>query len=154
MSGGSTRTNQHSESNFVQNDYNLGKIFIRNNRYAVRTFANNTAGTAAFSAGTIVALNTSTGNLVPWDNDVITNDQDKPVGILRDDVPSLAAAGTQANVYYCIFGDVASERIVFNDNTQSLGTLIASLGKQVRDELRRLGIIPIATTEITTADNS
>ena len=153
----STVTNRHSESNFVQNDYDLGKRFVRNNRYQNGTFQNNTGAAAAFPAGTIVAKNTSTGNLVPWDNTVTTNSQNIPVGILRDDVPSLAAAATATNVWYAIAGDVAEEKIVFTDGGQDMDTvitLVTGLTQRVRDYLHNIGIIPVPTRDITTADNS
>lgn len=154
-------TNTINESNFIANNYDLSKLFIRNNRYQQGTFINNTGAAAAFPAGTLLARDSSTGNLVPWDNDVVTNGQQLIVGVLRDDIPSIANAATASNVYFCIKGDVAEEGIIFNDVAQSFDTVVvlADIGtnqvtKRVRDILYDIGIIPVVKKELTSPDNS
>ena len=147
-------TNAFSDPNIIQNNYDLSKIFIRNNRFDQATFINNTGATASFPEGTLIARNSTTGNIVPWDNDVTANGQSLIIGVLRDDVNDLADTATVENVYFCYEGDVNQSRIIFNDGAQTLDTVIAALNKRVRDVLHDIGIRPIPTTELTNFDNS
>ena len=152
MSGSSTPS--FTGSNFIGTNYDLNKIFVRNNRYAKGTIANNTGAAATLLAGTVLAFNSATSQLVPWDNDNTANGQNIPVGILQQDLAELANGATQADVAYCVRGDVAEDKIIVVDGAQSLDTVIAEDGgRTLRNSLRNLQILPIESEDLTGVDN-
>ena len=149
----STVTNQHNEENYVQNDYNLGKIFVYGNRTSQGTFKNNTGGAAAFSQGLVLARDSSDNTLVPLNPANTTNGANLPVGILFQDLAEVADAGTVTNVYFVTEGDVVEERVIFQAGDKN--SVIAEGGaRSVEDLLRDLTIKLIPSDALTGPDNS
>lgn len=153
----STVANSLNTSNQLFNNYDLRKIFVYGNRYRQLTFKNNTGGAATFQAGLLLAKDNTDNTIVPFDASNTTNASNIPIGILAQDLPtSIANAGTQANVYFCVEGDVAREKIIFQDsvNDDFESVITQANGRTVEDLLTVLNIRAVESTDLTGFDNS
>jgi len=106
-------TNTQNNTNAVFNDFDLSKIFVFNNRFKNATFKNNTGGPLAFLAGTLLARDSSDNTIVPLLSTKTTLGLNIPVGILHNSIASIADAATVTNQSFCIQGDVADGKILF-----------------------------------------
>lgn len=155
MSG--TVNNVLDTDNALFNNYDFRKIFVFGNRYERLTFKNNTGASATFSAGLLLAKDNSDNTLVPLDASTTTNASNIPIGILAQDLTTaIANAGTQANVIFCHTGDVARDKIIFQDSVNdSFASVIAQAnGRTIEDLLLVLGIKAVESTDLTNFDNS
>lgn len=152
-----TVTNQQDQDNLLFNDYDFRKIFVFENRYRSLTFKNNTGGAATFQAGLLLAKDNTDNTIVPLDASNTTNASNIPIGILAQDLStSLANGATQTNVFYCIEGDVARDRIIFQDsvNDDFDSVITQANGRTIEDLLQVLNIKAVASTDLTGPDNS
>lgn len=157
MSSGGTVTNVRDTDNSLFNNYDFRKIFVYDNRYQQLTFKNNTGAGATFQAGLLLAKDNSDNTIVPLDASNTTNASNIPIGILAQDLStSIAAAGTQTNVYFCVQGDVARDKIIFQDsvNDDFDSVITQANGRTLEDLLLVLNIRAIASIDLTGPDNS
>ena len=147
-----SNTTENQTENFLHVSYDLSKIFIWSNRFSKLTFKNNTGGIASFAPGLVVAIDSSDGTLVPFDDDTAANGDDQPVGILASTITDLAIAGTVTDIDYCDQGDVAEEKVTFQDG-DTLATVVTG-GQTVRQVLKNAGIRLVPRKELSGADNS
>lgn len=141
--------------------YDVSKIFIWDNRYSKATFNNNTGAEASFAPGTVVGRVASSGKIVPFDS-TATDGSQIPIGVLKNSVDALADDGDVTDVNFCVAGDVAEEKLLFQD-TDDLDTVVTiqdgtpaatTNTRIVRDMIESLGIRIIEGTELTSLDNS
>lgn len=157
MAGGGTVTNSRTTDNSLFNNYDFRKIFVYGNRYEQLTFKNNTGAAATFDAGLLLAKDNSDNTLVPLDVSTTTNASNIPIGILAQDLnTSIANGGTQTNVVFCHTGDVARDKIIFQDSANDdFDSVVAQAnGRTIEDLLLVLGIKAVASTDLTDFDNS
>ena len=135
----------------VTTNYNLEKLFLRDNRYENDNVLNNAGYTSvSFLAGTVLGRVASTRALVPW-NASASDGSQYVVGILARDVLNLAA-GSNATVSICIAGDVNAQLVVFFDQS-NLNTVGA--GRTAFDHIQgdTSGIVLRLRNELTGYDN-
>ncbi len=111
MSSGTIRSNTGSQ---ITTDYDLGKIFIWNNRYEDDTEAYvNNSGYSSINlyAGTVMGRVANSGQLKPCYVGS-TDGSQLPRGVLAHDIIGLEA-GQSANARICIGGDVAQRKLIF-----------------------------------------
>lgn len=153
----STVSSVVSTNNSLFNNHDLRKIFVFGNRYERLTFKNNTGAGATFQAGLLLAKDNTDNTIVPLDASNTTNASNIPIGILAQDLTtSIANAGTQANVYFCHKGDVARDKIIFQDsvNDDFDSVIVQANGRTIEDLLLVLGIKAVVSTDLTNFDNS
>lgn len=146
-------TAQINNENFKSFDFDLSKIFIWGNSYKSGTFKNNTGGASAFEAGTILGRDSSDGTLVALDLTNAVNGEDIPVGVLAQDIASIANAATVDDVNFGVKGEVAKEKVVLFDGADAL-TSACSDARTIEDHLVAVGIILKDTDELTGYDNA
>lgn len=153
----STVSNVRDTSNSLFNNYDLRKIFVYGNRYRQFTFKNNTGAAATFTAGLLLAKDNSDNTIVPLDASTTTNASNIPIGILAQDLStSIANGATQTNVYFCVEGDVARDKIIFQDsaNDNFTSVIAQANGRTIEDLLLVLNIRAVESTDLTNFDNS
>jgi hypothetical protein len=158
MSESTTFTQTGNQAHF---GYDVTKIFVWNNRYASGSLLNSSGGAKEFFAGTLLGRIAATGKLVPCDA-TATDGSQFPVGILKT-YASLANAA-EANVDYCIMGDVEGSKLIFV-GSQTLDSVVTvkdgqsptpadtTYTKRLRDLIAAIGIIITTATELTDYDN-
>lgn len=132
--------------------FNFDKIFIFENKHEIAVFKNNTGATAAFSAGLIVARDSSDNTIVPFDNAAPSDGDNIPIGILSQDVASSDDDDTTADVNYCHRGNVAEELLIF-EGAETMTTVVTGTNQTVRDNLLKVGIKAVTSTSLSKADN-
>lgn len=142
---------QTQTGNYLHVSYDVSKIFIKDNRFKTGTLQNNTGADATFEPGTLLARNATTGNLVPLLSTNTTLGQNIPVGVLANQV-ELVDGATQDDVPYCIGGDVAEEKLIFQTG-DTLETVISDRRLKDRIEADTLGIVVMPGDERTAIDN-
>lgn len=148
MSSASIRINTGQQ---VTTDYEIGKIFLFQNRYENDSIIQNFGySTISLLAGTVMGRVSATGYLYPSRADANDGTQ-FPVGVLAQDVIALAAGATQ-RVSICIAGDVAQEKLIFTFGG-NINQLVS--GKMYRDRIQTdsAGIILRPSSEMTDYDN-
>lgn len=156
MAGGTVTTSRDT-SNALFNNFDFRKIFVYGNRYERLTFKNNTAAGATFQAGLLLAKDNTDNTIVPLDVSNVANANNIPIGILGQNLDtSIAAGGTQANVIFCHTGDVARDKIIFQDSVNDdFDSVVAQAnGRTIEDLLLVLGIKAVVSTDLTDFDNS
>ena len=149
-------------NNVLHTTYDRGQIFIKGVRTDKGTYTNGGGAPVTIAEGTILGRVTATGKLLPLKS-TATDGSQIPVGICFQAVT--VAAGDDAELTYCIAGDVTENRVVFALGGDTLNTIIyQNLSSPVSDQiaLGRLGdliqrnthIILVATTENTEYDNT
>ena len=130
-------------------EYDLGKIFVRENRYSKGNYTNSTYDEVNLDAGTVLGRVAATGKLVIFDSAASDGSQ-YPVGILADNYT--IAEGETQEVAFCNYGDVVEEKLVFQ-NTDDLDTVVED--KTVRDRIGSdtVGVRLVSTTQNTISDN-
>lgn len=99
-------------------------------------------------AGTVMGRIASSGYLTPFTSGASDGSQ-FPIGVLCSDY-TIEEGDTQY-VYICDDGDVAAEKLIFQD-TDTLDTVVDD--QRVRDRLKAAGVKVIVSTEMTGYDNS
>jgi len=77
-----------------------------------------------------------------------------PAGILQSDIVQLADAATLTNQSFCVAGDVARAKIIFQSPDAFTTVVLKGGSRSLEDLLNDIGIRPIVTDELTAADNS
>jgi len=140
------------DSNFKAFDYDTSKVFIFSNLFDTGTFLNNTGGVLSFPCGTVLGRNALTGELSALDSAITTNGLNKVVGVLAVDIIALADAGTQ-DITFAFAGDVAEPLIVLQ-GAETLDTALQTATITVRDDMRRVGLNPVPSDELSKFDNN
>lgn len=157
----STVTSKNVTNNQATFEYDVSKIFIWGNRYHSATFNNNTGGELAFAPGTVVARVAASGKIVAF-NSTATDGSQIPIGVLKTNIDAIANAADVTDVNYCLSGDVAEEKLLFqgSDDLDTVVTINNGTPAEtdntriVRDMLEAIGIRIIAGTELTAFDNA
>ncbi len=149
MSSATVRTNTGSQ---ITTDYELGKIFLLDNRYETDNYVNNSNyNPQTIPAGTVMGRVTNTGYLQPV-NAAATDGSQRPIGILAQDIIALPG-GTSKRASICVAGDVDANKIIFlfGDTLESIAD-----GRRFRDRIQAdsVGIkLVFGSTEMTGYDN-
>lgn len=124
------------------------KIFLWDNRFDKGSYTNSTYDAVTISAGTVLGM-TTTGALVPFTSGA-SNGSQYIVGILNED--HVLEAGETKEVYFCVYGDVAEEMLIFQ-GSDDLETVVD--GRRVKEKIgsETVGIKLIASTDLTKFDN-
>lgn len=139
---------RNQTANQITTDYDLSKIFLLNNRYENDTYLSNSGyATLTLLAGSVMGRIAATNQLTYCQSGALDGSQ-FPIGVLAQDVTLLA--GQTQQVAICIFGDVASAKLIFvgGDN---LNTVIS--GRTMKDHLQGYGVLVRVGTEMTDYDN-
>ncbi len=128
----------------------VSKIFVWDNRYEQAVYTNTTGLEVILEAGTVMGRISVGGEVVPLEAVAVDGSQ-FPIGILAGTV---TVPDTESrNVYFCVSGDVAEEKLIFV-NAETLDTIIS--GKILRDRIGSdtVGVKLVAATELTNFDNA
>jgi hypothetical protein len=127
----------------------LSKIFIWNNRYSKATYTNSTYAPLTLAAGTVMGRISANQQIIPLKS-AATDGSQTPVGILANDIT--VADGASAEVAFCVSGDVAEEKLIFQ-GSDTLNTVVGT--RILRDHIggATVGIKLVAGTELTGYDN-
>lgn len=126
----------------------LSRVFLWENRYASANFNNELYDPLIMKAGKLLGRVAATQTLALCDTDS-TDGSQYPIGILAEDV-TIEDGETKA-VSYCIYGDVAEDKIILNGN-DTLSSVVN--GQSLRDRIAMMGVRIIPSTEMTANDNS
>lgn len=154
-------------SGLLVTQFDYSKLFIWNNRFRSATYTNPTAGTVTLTKGMVIGRIWGS-NKVCQSVSTATDGSQVPIGILQNDYS--VAAFQSATLNFCVFGEVAREGIIFagSDSFTTLvdigyaldsppdsppGTRAQYIGT-MEDVLWWKGILTVATTENTLADNA
>ena len=140
--------------------FDYSKLFIWGNRFKTASYTNGTGGTVVLAKGTVLGRVYSS-NKVAANLSTATDGSQVPMGVLQNEYSVLS--GATVTVSYCIAGDVAREGLILGGsdtlatvilaNNSSAAATTTQLGT-IEDILIRSGIITVATTENTRADNA
>ncbi len=129
MSSYNTRRNTGQQ---ITTDYELGKIFLWNNRYENDSWTNNSNyASLTILAGTVMGRIANSGIVVPSYSGALDGSQD-PIGILAQDVVALGS-GQSKQVSLCVAGDVDANKLIFLYG-DTLESIVA--GKRFRDRIQ------------------
>lgn len=131
-------------------NYDTSKTFIGDNRYENGTYTNPDGVEVTLAKGTVMGRVAATNKLLPLESGASDGSQ-FPVGVLADDYT--VDAYDDATVSICVGGDVAAEKIVFANGTDTTATVVSSrtLGDRIAGDT--LGIKLVSGTELTGYDN-
>lgn len=132
----------------INND--LSNIFLWNRR-SLKGEVNNgdLYDPLVLAIGTVMGRVAETGKLKAFTSAAVDGSQ-YPIGILCR-AYTIEEGDTQ-EVYICDDGDVAEEKVVFADESDTLDTVVSD--RQVRDHLKTYGIKLITSTELSGYDNA
>ena len=140
--------------------FDYSKLFIWSNKFRTASYTNPTGSPITLTAGTIMGRVFSTNKVYPQVS-TATDGSQVPMGILQNTY--VVAGSATVTVSYCVCGDVAREQIILG-GSDTFATVIslndsASPANTVKfgtieDILIRSGIVTVATTENTIADNA
>ena len=140
--------------NFLHVDYDNSKLVLFAGEFGGGLLANNTGATASFPIGTVLARNSSTGNLVPYNSANTGNGIEEIVGILYTEVTDLADA-TTIEVDMVNGGEVREDKVLFvNDGTDSIDSANPVTLRTHRDDLKRVGVRVKYVDELYEPDNA
>lgn len=141
------QANNGQQANFKRD---VSKIFVWNNRYTNGSYVNGTGSEVTLPAGTVMGRVSANQNLAPLESDA-TNGSQFPVGILAND--HTVANGATHSVSICISGDVVENKLIFNNGTDTLNTVVT--GRSLRDRISAdtAGVHLIVSNELTEFDN-
>lgn len=130
-------------------EFDLGKIFVRDNRYGKGNYTNSTYDTEELEAGTVLGRVASTGKIAKYDAGASDGTQ-YPIGVLADNYS--IEEGETKELAYCNAGDVVEDKLIFQ-GSDDLDTVVS--GKTVRDRIGSdtVGIQLVSSTENTISDN-
>ena len=136
--------------NQLNTNYEQYAIFLADNDYAPRNYTNGTGSEITLAAGTVMGIISATDILLPLESDAVDNSQ-YPVGILTQDVT--VANGASKVLSSCVGGEVNENRLVFQNGTDTLATVVD--GKTLRDRIAgdTLGILLTPTEDLSEFDN-
>lgn len=130
-------------------EYDLGKIFVRENRYSKGDYTNSGYTDETLNAGTVLGRVATTGKLKKFTSGASDGSQ-YPIGVLADNY--VVGDGETQELAFCTYGDVVEEKLVFQ-GSDTLNTVVS--GKNVRDRIGSdsVGIRLVSTTQNTISDN-
>lgn len=131
-------------------NYDLGKIFVWNNRYDSGTSEENeTYDDITHPAGTLLGRVSATGEIKPLASGASDGSQ-YPVGVLAQE--TVVPAGDTATMVYCVSGDVVESKVIL-DGSDEMDTVIS--GRTIKDRIGAdtVGIKLVASTELAGTDN-
>jgi hypothetical protein len=125
------------------------KIFLWNNRYESSEYTNDSGDDIVLPAGTLMGRINASGKVQPLASAAVDGSQ-YPCGILNEDWA--VADGATQKVSFCVAGDVAEEKVVF-DGADVITTIVD--GRTLRDRIAAdtVGIKLVVATELTAYDN-
>lgn len=136
-------------------DYDNAKIFIWNNRYSKANLVNTTGAELTLVAGTVLGRISATGKIAVMKSASVDGSQ-LPIGILAENIT--LAIGANADLNFCVAGDVANEEVVFDGADTVLTEITLStddaITKIYGDMIADLGIRLVSGTELTGYDNA
>ena len=144
----STVTTDATQNNILIANYDNSKTFIWNNRFQTESYNNDTYADITIAEGTVMGRVTATGVIKPLESTASDGSQ-QPVGILNRDYT--VVDGDVVSVDICVAGDVAEEKLVFENGTDTVNTIVGT--QRIKDHLLYLGIILKTANENTIADN-
>lgn len=143
------------------NQFDVSKLAGWNLQTYRASYTNSTGSDIDLAAGTVFGVVNSTGKLVPF-NSTLKNGGQSPRAVLLSAIS--VANGETVTLTVVIKGSVDSSKLVFVRVGDSLDTVVGPVDNQspqvligeatVRWSLIGIGIIPVASTELTAADNS
>ncbi len=130
--------------NMTPTNIDVGDSILKNAEFRdeLLTFA----GVATVLAGTILARDSVSGNMVPYVNGGSTNENGIPKELLRYPVTSTGAGEIETRVG--VSGDYRKERLVINADGDD-----SNIDSVVIDELRNYSLIPLNVNELNIPDN-
>lgn len=130
-------------------DTDLSKIFLWQNRNIKAPYNNSGYGATTLYAGTVMGRVAASGYVIPCRSG--HNDGSQiPMGILMEDI--VVEAGDILDLAICNFGDVASEKLIFDQVGDTLDTVVGS--QRMRDLIHQAGPRIVEGNEMTAYDNS
>lgn len=132
-------------------NYDVSKIFIRNNRFQKGNYVNNsTYDPIILLAGTVLGRVAATDKLVPLQSNASDGSQ-FPVGILANESIEIDG-GDSEEVFMCDMGDVVKEKLIFVRPGDGCDTVVSS--RRLKDWIELQGIkIVFGSIEMTRQDN-
>lgn len=106
-------------------DYLRKKIFLGNNMYVHKDYANISGAEETVVEGTVMGIVGSTQKLVPCLS-TATDGSQVPVAILVDELDAIAIAGTADDILVCNGGRIDTNNIVFQNGTDTLATPVTA----------------------------
>lgn len=140
--------NVENTSNFQHNQYDTSIVFLRDNFYSTEPFNNETYLNVTLTKGTVMGRVTASNYIVPV-NAGVSDGSELPIGILAEDVTVLASSSK--NIPLCVKGEIAEEKVNFDDADDTLDTVVD--GVRYKDRLTQIGLILIPGTELSDYDN-
>jgi|SRR6185437_2277536 len=149
-----------ASSGLLVTQFDYSKLFIWNPRFRTATYTNTTGSTVSLLKGTVMGR-IMTSNKVTPALSTATDGSQIPMGVLQQEYDNIAN-NASVIVSYCVAGDVAREGLIFYNGTDTLATVITLTDSAtntvkigtIEDILIRSGIITVATTDNTLADNA
>lgn len=150
-------------SGILVTQFDYSKLFIWNPQFKTATYTNDTGDTVTLTKGMLMGRIYSSAK-VKQSVSTAEDGSQLPIGVLANNYT--VANGASVTVTFCVAGHVAREGITFagsdafttllysgDDTNSPPDTVKIGLGP-LEDFLVGRGIIPIATTENTAADNA
>jgi|SRR5690606_1284296 len=129
-------------------EYDLSKIFVRNNRHEDADYTNSSYEDENMLAGTLLGKVSANGKLKKYDPAASDGSQ-IPVGVLRENC--VITAGSTEKLTYCIGGDVVRDKVILQGSAQ-LDNVVS--GRTIADHLQtNTTIILVRSTDNTKSDN-
>lgn len=130
--------------NITVENVDIGNVILQNAEFRddVLTFA----GADTFVAGTILARDSVSGNLVPFVKGGATNENGIPKAILTYDVEAAGAGDVPVRVG--VSGHYRKERLVIDADGDA-----SNVDNVVIDQLRDYSLVPIDVDELNILDN-
>lgn len=143
----STSTESSSTGNSLITNYDVSKIFLRDNKYQTGSYTNDDYTSVALSAGTLMGRVATTDKLVELFTDNADGSQ-YPVGVLAHDVT--VDEGDTKQLTICVSGEMAAEKLILNS-----GDTIEAVvdDRRLKDWIKDMGIFLIAGDELSEYDN-
>lgn len=133
----------------LQTNYDVSKIFIRDNRYLYADYTNGSGQPVELKAGTVFGRISASNKVTPHTT-VASDGSQIPRFVLKENYT--VAAGATARLCLCCGGDVDASMLVLN-GSDTLATVISGVGT-IGDTLRGLGNInAVESTELTGYNN-
>lgn len=132
-------------------NFDVSKVFVRNNRYQKDNYVNNSGyDPITLYQGTVMGRVHATNVIVPLTSTASDGSQ-FPVGVLANEV-LIVDGGDSVNAFLCDMGDVVAEKLIFAKPGDGLETVVSS--RRLKDHLAAQGIkIVNGTIEMTRNDN-
>lgn len=147
----STATEKLKTQNQLITDFDVSKIFRRNNRFEQEPFENTTGAELVIPGGTLVGRVGGTGNLEIMKSAAVDGSQ-LPLGVTAEESVTLAIGETR-QINICVSGDVEETKLIF-DGADDLDTVVATRPYRDRIGSDTVGIKLVTADELTDFDNS